>query len=179
VLVFDALRRPKPDVLAGALSVPVFVLAVFLAALLGQVLGPRERRTLRLLFTLEAALLAGCLALGLAVTDRDSTGALIAGILGVSAMAVQNATNRLLPALPATAVMTVNLSITMVDVAALLWTPGTKDQPRLRRTITALIGFAGGCALGALVFAFAGLWSLVGPMLLLAIVIVRVRPDSD
>ena len=182
VLVFDALRRPSPNILLGAISVPIFMLVAFLAALLGQTLGPQRPRTLRLLFALEAGLLAACLAAGIRLIhpgDQAAAGPLITGLLGVSAMAVQNATNRLLPALPSTAVMTSNVSQTAVDLARLLCAHEQRGEvtSRLQRTVAAVLAFAVGCAFGAGTFALAGFWSLAGPVLLLATVAASVRPD--
>jgi uncharacterized membrane protein YoaK (UPF0700 family) len=76
------------------LSVPVFILALALTRLLAAGLDAAGLATLRPLLLLQFLLLAGFLALAVAGgshPDPNATSAIGAGMLGVAAMAVQNA----------------------------------------------------------------------------------------
>lgn len=184
VLVAAALRRPGASLLLGALSVPVFIVVAWLAALLGQMLGPARLRTIRTLFAIEGVLLALCLAAGaIHPGGTGSTRALLLGMFAVAAMAVQNATNRLLlPRLPSTAVMTSNVSQLAVDLAALVRPAGATRQQavdRLAHTGPAVLAFAAGCGLGAAGYAVAAFWSLAVPFALVLVVAATARPDRS
>jgi uncharacterized membrane protein YoaK (UPF0700 family) len=100
--------------------------------------------------------------------DPSATGAVGAGMLGVAAMAVQNALVQLsLSGAPPTAVMTSNLTRVVLDVGEVL--VGREEaavaQARRRagRTWPAIVGFVAGAAVGAVCFAAAGLASLALP----------------
>jgi uncharacterized membrane protein YoaK (UPF0700 family) len=183
VLMFDALRRAGPGVVMGAIAVPVFIVVAWLAALLGELLGPKRRVTLVVLFALETVLLAACLVLGLGARNADKAelAPVLAGMLGVAAMAVQNATNRLLPSLPSTAVMTSNVSQMVVDLAIIV-RPGeerAKAAERLRRFVPAVLGFAAGCAGAAGAYAVIGVRALAVPVVLLAVTACFARPEKE
>lgn len=106
------------------LSVPVFILVLGLTRLLAAGLEAVGRAALRPLLLLQFLLLAGCLALGVASgprLDPKAANAILAGLLGVSAMAVQNALVQLaLPGAPPTAVMTSNITRFTLDVGEVL-----------------------------------------------------------
>jgi uncharacterized membrane protein YoaK (UPF0700 family) len=75
------------------LSVPVFMVALGVTGLLVSGLEFIELGSLRPLLVLQFLLLAGFLVLGVAAgprVDPNAPGAIVAGMLGVSAMAVQN-----------------------------------------------------------------------------------------
>jgi uncharacterized membrane protein YoaK (UPF0700 family) len=134
------------------LAVPVFVAALGLVVLLfGGIEG--KGRSRRALLVLHAALLAGCLGLGLRFgpfRNADSPVAVLAGMLAVAAMATQNALVKLaLVKSPSTAVMTTNTTQLIVDVAALVRraeAPDKLGETRLRARVTFLCmaGFVGG-----------------------------------
>ncbi|HXO02129.1 MAG TPA: DUF1275 family protein, partial [Stellaceae bacterium] len=96
--------------LAPMLSVPVFMAILGLTRLLAIGLEAIQLSTLRPLLLLQFLLIAGFLVLGVAAgpgIDPNSLDAVVAGMLGVAAMAVQNALVQIsLPGVPATAVMT-------------------------------------------------------------------------
>jgi uncharacterized membrane protein YoaK (UPF0700 family) len=76
------------------LSVPVFIVMVGLTRLLAGGLASVGLASLRPLLLLQFLLLAGFLVLCVAAgprIDPNATNAILAGMLGVSAMAVQNA----------------------------------------------------------------------------------------
>jgi uncharacterized membrane protein YoaK (UPF0700 family) len=118
-------------------------------------------------FILLAGLLLACIAAGPQM-DLNSPRAIIAGMLGVSAMAVQNAlVQTSLEGTPATAVMTTNVTRFMLDVAEMLLGRGNDGAARARRragrTWPAIVGFAAGCGLGAAAECRYALWSLALP----------------
>jgi uncharacterized membrane protein YoaK (UPF0700 family) len=160
------------------LSVPVFISVLGIVAVLFANKVTRGRR--RALLILQAALLAGFLGLGVELgpfTNPNSGAAVFAGMLGVGAMATQNALVRLdLRGFPSTAVLTTNTTQLTIDVAALLL--GKADPADLVRarhrawlTFPSVAGFLAGCAAGSLLEVHFGLWSLALPVVLAAMAI--------
>jgi len=159
---------------APMLSVPVFMVALGVTRLLAGALERIGRASLRPLLLLQFLLLAGFLVLCASAGPRVDPGApvaILAGMLGVSAMAVQNALVQIsLKGAPSTAVMTTNITRFMMDVGGVLLghEPADKAQARSRamRTWPAIVGFAVGCGLGAACEAAIGLRSLTLPTVL-------------
>ena len=163
------------------LSVPVFIAVLGLTRLLVAGLQAAGLRSLRPLLWLQFLLLTGflmlCVAAGSSVSP-DNLIMILAGMLGVSAMAVQNAMVLMsLKDSPSTAVMTTNITRFVMDVGEVLLRNDRDNvaeaSRRARHTFPAIIGFAVGAALGAWCFVLAGLWSLMLPttLALLALVI--------
>ena len=101
-------------------------------------------------------------------SDTNATLAIIAGMSGVAAMAVQNALVQIsLKNSPTTAVMTTNVTHFMLDLGEALVGGGAAKvaEPcdRAMRTLPVIVGFTIGCGLGAASEASAGLWSVVLP----------------
>jgi uncharacterized membrane protein YoaK (UPF0700 family) len=161
--------RPAP--LSPMLSVPVFMVVLALTRLLAGGLEAIGLATLRPLLLLQFVLLAGFLVLCVAAgprIDPNAATAIVAGMLGVSAMAVQNALVPIsLKGAPATAVMTSNVTRFTMDVVAVLLGRDPDDvakaRNRAKHTWPAIVGFAAGCGLGAVCEAALGLWSLALP----------------
>jgi uncharacterized membrane protein YoaK (UPF0700 family) len=156
---------------AVMLSVPVFVAALGLTRLLAGALESIGFASLRLLLLLQFLLLAGffvlCASAGPRI-DPNAAEAILAGMLGVSAMAVQNALVQIsLKGAPSTAVMTTNLTRFMMDVGDVMLgrkpADVAKARDRAMRTWPAIVGFAIGCGLGATCEAAIGLRSLALP----------------
>ena len=156
---------------APMLSVPVFVATLGLTRLLAGALERIGFASLRPLLLLQLLLLAGffvlCAFAGPHI-DPDATKAILAGMLGVSAMAVQNALVQIsLKGAPSTAVMTTNITRFMMDVGDVMLgrkpADVAKARDRAMRTLPAIVGFAVGCGLGATCEAAIGLWSLALP----------------
>src|ERR1700733_7519270 len=153
---------------APMLSVPVFMLALGLTRLLAGGLELIGRASLRPLLLLQFLLLAGFLVLCISAGPRIDPGApiaILAGMLGVSAMAVQNALVQIsLRGAPSTAVMTTNITRFMMDVGAVMLgrrpADVAKEADRANHTWPAIIGFAVGSGLGAAAEAAFDLWSL-------------------
>jgi uncharacterized membrane protein YoaK (UPF0700 family) len=157
------------------LSVPVFVTVLGIITMLFP--NKVTFGTRRALLILHAVLLAGFLGLGAGCgpfPNPDSAMAVCVGMLGVAAMAAQNALVKLeLPGLPSTAVMTTNTVQLTIDFAMLIRGKGDSEdlaraRSRTRLTIPAVGGFVAGCAAGGSLEIHFGLWALVLPVALAA-----------
>jgi uncharacterized membrane protein YoaK (UPF0700 family) len=173
--------------LSHLLAVPVFMLVLGLTRLLAALLERARIPSLLPLLLLELLLLIGFFILGL-VADPSINPNALAGMLGISAMAVQNALVRIsLTGAPSTAVMTTNVTVFTIDLGEILLAqdPGraTKACERARSTGSAIAGFIIGCALGATCQHIVGLRSLAFPIgvLLAAIALglAAARPRSS
>jgi uncharacterized membrane protein YoaK (UPF0700 family) len=162
------------------LAVPVFMAVMGLVTLASSAIIRAGWYPLRPLLLLETALLAGFLLLGVAFgrfADADSSIAIVAGMLGVSAMATQNVLGRLaLKGAPSTAVMTTNITQLTVDLVTLVHSRRDADElatarRRARVTFACVIGFVAGCAAGAALEVRFGLWALTLPVLLSALAV--------
>jgi uncharacterized membrane protein YoaK (UPF0700 family) len=157
--------------LAAILSVPMFVLVLGLTRLAAAGLEESRNCPLQPLLALELFLLLSFLAVWVAAGSRLDPAAptgVVAGMLGVAAMAVQNAFVRLLVGAPSTSVMTTDITVFMMDVGAMLFRRDPDEvaftRARARRTWPAIVGFTVGCSLGALLEAVIGPWSLALPI---------------
>lgn len=158
--------------IAQMLSVPIFIVILSLTVLLAHWLVPANRSSLRPLLLLQFLFLAGSLAICVVAgprIDPVAPNAIFAGMLVVSAMAVQNALVQIsLPGAPATAVMTSNVTRFAVDVGTLLRGADPIDTAKARsrvvRTLPVIIGFTLGCGLGAACVAAMGLRALGLPV---------------
>jgi uncharacterized membrane protein YoaK (UPF0700 family) len=172
--------------LSYMLSVPVFIVAL---ALTRYLVGALERLgvpSLRPLLLLQFLLLAGFMVLCTAASpiDPNAGTALYGGMLGVSAMAVQNAIVQVsITGAPSTAVMTTNTTRFAMDVGEVLMptdrAQASKAATRARRILPSIIAFVVGCGLGAGCEVVTGLWSLVLPTALAFVALVlafRTKP---
>jgi uncharacterized membrane protein YoaK (UPF0700 family) len=175
-----ALVLGTSGVVAKLVALPVFCIVVALARVLGESLGARHVLRLKLLLGLKLVLLFA--AAGLAVRlgpfpNGDAWPALLTGMTLVSAMAIQNAVQRVhLSAWPPSTLMTGNTTQAVLDVVDLL--RGTGDvvatRGRLSQMVANIAGFAIGCAAGALLFATVSMWCFaVPPLVGLAAVLLR------
>jgi uncharacterized membrane protein YoaK (UPF0700 family) len=147
------------------------MLVLFLTRLLASGLERSGVSTLRPLLLLQLTFLIAFLVLCVTAgpwRDADALLAIIAGMFGVAAMAVQNALVQIsLKNSPTTAVMTTNVTHFMLDLGeALAGGDAAKvavARNRAMHTLPVIVGFTIGCGLGAAGEAVAGLWSLVLP----------------
>jgi uncharacterized membrane protein YoaK (UPF0700 family) len=160
-----------PTIFSYVLSVPVFMLVLFLTRVLAGGLEQNGVSTLRPLLLLQlfflAAFLSVCLVAG-PWRDANATLAVSAGMFGVAAMAVQNALVQIsLTNTPTTAVMTTNVTHFMLDLGQALIGRDDAKVARARahamHTLPVIVGFTIGCVFGATFEAAAGLWSLTLP----------------
>jgi uncharacterized membrane protein YoaK (UPF0700 family) len=162
-------RRAVP--LAPILSVPVFVAVLGLTRLAAAGLEATRHGSLLALLALQFVLLVSFLALYVTAgsgVDPAAPVAIIAGMLGVAAMAVQNAVVQIsLAGAPATAVMTTDITTFMMDVGTMLFQRDPNGtacaRNRARSTWPAIVGFTVGCSVGAVLKTAIGPWSLALP----------------
>jgi uncharacterized membrane protein YoaK (UPF0700 family) len=166
--------------LAMLLAVPVFVVTVMATTLLVSRLRRDGHATLMSLLGLHLLLLVGFLAMSLAAGPHpspDARGAVVAGLIGVVAMGVQNALVQLMfTGSPPTAVMTGNVMRLAIDLVRWIGLDGAERGAPGRRAIPAtlppVLGFAAGAALGVSAEVHVGLWSIVLPVALATIALV-------
>jgi len=157
--------------LAVILSVPVFMVMLALTRLLVAGFEAIDLASLQPLLLLQFLLLTGFLVLCVAAgphLDPNAANAILASMLGVSAMAVQNALPQIsLTGAPSTAVMTTNVTRFMMDVGEVLLGRDpdevVKARSRAKNTWPPIVGFTVGCGVGAACEAAIGLWSLALP----------------
>jgi uncharacterized membrane protein YoaK (UPF0700 family) len=157
--------------LAVILSVPVFMVMLALTRLLVAGFEAIDLASLRPLLLLQFLFLTGFLVLCFAAgphIDPNAANAILAGMLGVSAMAVQNALPQIsLTGAPSTAVMTTNVTRFMIDLGEMLLgrdpNKVASARRRAKHTWPPIVGFTVGCGLGAACEAAVGLWSLALP----------------
>jgi uncharacterized membrane protein YoaK (UPF0700 family) len=152
------------------LALPEFILVVALARFVGWRLRARQAPVLRIMLGFEVVLLLVffLMAVGFGpFPDADAPIALLTGFVGVAAMALQNAVQRVhLANLPPTTIMTGNTTQLALDGVDLLL--GVDKRPQLRerfgRLLSGILTFALGCAACALLYWLAGFWSLLAPV---------------
>ena len=170
VLAAHILARGEAT-LALVISVPLFVIMLAATRVLAAGLDRSGIPSLGVLLFVQLALLCAFLGICVAAGSGVSASApsmILAGMLGVSAMAVQNALVRIsLVGAPSTAVLTTNITLLTTDIGEIILgqDPGliAKARQRARRTWPAVAGFLLGCALGAWCEAAIGLRALVLP----------------
>jgi uncharacterized membrane protein YoaK (UPF0700 family) len=153
------------------LSVPVFIAGLGVTRAFAGALEAMGIATLRPLLVLQFVLLTGFLLLSVTAgppIDPSAPNAIVAGMLGVLAMAVQNALVQIsLSGAPSTAVMTTNLTRFMMDLGEILLGRDsvglTTARTRAGHTLPAIVGFIVGVALGAASQTAFGLLALVLP----------------
>lgn len=165
-------------VIAKLLALPVFVIVVALVKLAVQAFDRAKRRPLRPLLIVQTLLLLVFMTLGLAaqpIVSADAPMAVLCGLFGVAALAIQNAAGRLVLVdhVPTT-IMTGNTTQIVIDVVELLTGEKHADsldakaaRMRLRKMIPALVAFAAGAILGGLAYHGAGFWCVLLPAVLL------------
>jgi uncharacterized membrane protein YoaK (UPF0700 family) len=156
------------------LALPEFILVVALARLVGDALRRADAPVLRVLLATEALLLLAFLALAIAFgpfDNPDRLPALAIAFVGVAAMAVQNALQRVhLGDQPPSTIMTGNTTQATLDGIDLILGHDqahlAQTRARFLRIVLSIVYFAAGCAAGAILFWYAGFWCLVLPVLL-------------
>jgi len=181
VLLAARIVANTPALISYILSVPVFMIVLLVAGVIARTKEQNGGSSLQPLLLLQLLALLAFLLLSITSgpwRSPDAAPAIIAGMCGVAAMAVQNALVQVgLKDAPSTAVMTTNLTRLMLDLSSVLVSRDTADvakaKTRVLHILPVVIGFCIGCALGAAGEAAVGLWSLMLPtaLTLLAFVI--------
>jgi uncharacterized membrane protein YoaK (UPF0700 family) len=167
-----ALVLGTSGVLAKLIALPLFCVVVALVRALGYVLVPHAVSQLRVLLGVMFALLTAAALLAVRLgpfPNGDVWPALLTGMTLVSAMAVQNASQRLhLGTMPPTTIMTGNTTQAMIDGVDLLRGLPAAHPARTRLALLAanMLGFAIGCAAAALLFVYLHMWCFAVPPLL-------------
>ncbi len=177
VTIGAALVHGSSGALTKLLALPVFCVVVVLARLLSYGLPGMGLPVMRTMLVIKTVLLlvGGALAIHFGpFADGDSAMAMLAGLVLVSAMAIQNAVHRLhLGSAPPTTLMTGTTTQVMVDLADLLRGGQAPDEAaatraRMRRMAAAVAWFAAGCAAAALIYARWDMWCFAVPPVLAA-----------
>lgn len=180
VVIGASLVEPRPGLVTKLLALPVFVVAVATTHLvmLARTKAGRPNPVFALL--LQAVLLAAFLAVGLAalpIIHGDQPLAMLAGLLGVTAMGVQNAASRVpFKDFTPTTVMTGNTTQLVMDVVDMMRGQGAEVSARFHKLWPIVLAFAIGAITGALGFgrvSFACLAVPIAVLVGLAIVLRR------
>jgi uncharacterized membrane protein YoaK (UPF0700 family) len=187
VVLATVLVSGAPLNLAQALAIPVYMLAVATVWLLTRATGMRGPRLIRFLLVIQFLLLAGVLTFSAATHASADPHGVVAGIaieIAVSAMACQFALVRLaLPGAPSTAVMTGNLTSTVLSLMDTMWSrhPVSEGGARKLRTfLPVVVGFFGGCvvSVSAAAVLWLGDWAWVLPTVLAGVAVSLVQTSS-
>jgi uncharacterized membrane protein YoaK (UPF0700 family) len=170
VTIGAALVFGTSGVVAKLLALPVFCMVIVVTRLVSFNL-PQLWPVLETMLTLKLFLLLVAAVLAIAMgpfTNGDGAPAITMGMTLVSAMAIQNAAQRIhLGAAPPTTLMTGTTTQIMIDIADMIrGVPGVAGdaiRSRLRRMCVAVASFASGAAAGALLFHAIGSWCFALP----------------
>ncbi|WP_028475717.1 YoaK family protein [Nevskia ramosa] len=179
VLIGASLVQPAhAGVLAKLLALPVFIAAVAMTTAFVRRRERRQRRSLTPVLWAQIVLLGGFLVVALLaapIIHADAPGAVIAGLLGVAAMGVQNAASRLIfTSLSPTTVMTGNVTQVVIDSVDLLRGSNADNRAvtkaRISKMWPPVLAFAVGAAAGAVLLMQIGIICLLLPMLAIVLV---------
>src|SRR6202051_465621 len=184
VTIGAALVFGTSGIVAKLLALPVLCMVIIVTRLVSFKLPPRWP-VLETMLTLKLLLLLVAAVLGIAMgpfANGDGAPAIIMGMTLVSAMAIQNAAQRIhLGAAPPTTLMTGTTTQMMIDIADMIrGLPGAgRDaiRSRLRRMCVTVASFAAGAAAGALLFNAIGSWCFALPPVVA--LLVRITPKSS
>jgi uncharacterized membrane protein YoaK (UPF0700 family) len=180
VLIGASLADNRPGIYGKLLAFPVFVLAVAATRLYLLRCERRQRDAVLPILSGQMMFLVLFLAAGVyasPIRDADAPLTILTGILGVTAMAIQNAASRtVFVGLAPTTVMTGNVTQVVMDLVEL--SVGADPAPvklRLHKMVVPVVGFAAGAIASGLGFAWVGFWCLVCPLVALLFVCVTYR----
>lgn len=177
-----ALVLGSTGVVAKLIALPLFCVVVALVRVLGYALAAHAAWQLRVLLGLKFVLLLAGAVLAVRLgpfPNGDVWPALVTGMTLVSAMAVQNAVQRLhLGAAPPTTIMTGNTTQAMIDVVDLLrgLPQSHPTRTRLANMAANILGFGLGCATAALSYVYLHMWCFAVPPVL-ALAAMALRPE--
>jgi uncharacterized membrane protein YoaK (UPF0700 family) len=187
VLIGASLAGDRPGLLGKLLAFPVFLLAVAATRAFELRCLRRGRDVQRPVLVVEMVFLALCLVAGVRATpivDPDALATLVPGLLGVVAMAVQNAASRTAFAGHGpTTVMTGNVTQIVIDLTDLaVGGAPAAARARLRAMAPPVLGFLAGAIAGAFGIVHLGFACLLLPLAALARVawmLRRARSSAD
>jgi uncharacterized membrane protein YoaK (UPF0700 family) len=172
---------------AKLLALPMFCAVIVLTRTLANRLATPDSPLLEIAVVAKIVLLSSAAALAIALgpfATGDGPAALATGLILVAAMAIQNAATRIhLPKAPPTTIMTGTSTQIMIDIADLATGKLTPEAravvlPRFRAMAVAVISFAVGCALAALVFTTFEMKVFLLPPVIAAVSLLRIARDA-
>lgn len=155
--------------IAKLLAIPVFIASIVAIQIADNRLADAGYRSIPILFGAQALLLAAFFLLAVTLGpfhDGDATGAVVTGLVGVIAMSIQNAVQRVhLAKDPPTTILTGTTTQFAVDLADSLAGRSTMASAEARRRFHALaraiLSFGAGALAAALAYRVVGLGCLV------------------
>ena len=167
--------------IAEVLAVPMFIVMVAVTRLFVLHYEKKGESPWRAMLLAQAVLLACFMIAGGMTTpheDPNDVRPVVAGLLGVAAMAVQNAGSRLIMSNHGpTTMMTGNTAQAVIDFVDIL-RAHPEDNPqarkRFRLLVPAIVAFLAGALLGALAYITFSFWCLLIPIVALLAVAVTV-----
>jgi len=185
VVIAALLVRGGPPNVNQILAVPVFILAVACVWLIAEALDRRGAALVRPLLLVQFLLLTCVLIFSVAHDSAAHPNGFmpsIAGMIAVSAMACQFSLLRLaVPGAPSTAVMTGNLTKTVLSLLdTLSQRPVVEDaRDQLRKTLQLMVPFFCGCLAGAAALSWLGGWAWSLPVLLAGMALTLVPAGGE
>jgi uncharacterized membrane protein YoaK (UPF0700 family) len=173
-----ALVLGTSGIVAKLLALPVFCAVIVITRVISFSLPALGLPVLRSMLSVQLSLLI--LGAVLAIyygpfAEGDSLFAIVTGMVLVSAMAIQNAAQRIhMGSTPPATIMTGTTTQVMIDIGELLHTRAISPEAkaalwaRLNKMLLAVGMFALGCAAGALLYAQIHTWCFVIPPFLVA-----------
>jgi uncharacterized membrane protein YoaK (UPF0700 family) len=184
ILIGASIVQSQPGIFSKLLAFPVFIttVAVARAYLVGA--ERRHRDVTRVLLFTQALFLTMFLALGLAaspVKEPDALLVILAGMAGVTAMAIQNvASHTVFAAYAPSTVMTGNVTRVVMDlVDVTLGGEREAAKSRLRKMVPPVCAFAIAAIGASFGFVWTGFWCLLVPIVAVTYMVVRYRPTSS
>jgi uncharacterized membrane protein YoaK (UPF0700 family) len=183
VLIGAGIADSHEGILGKLLALPVFVLAVAATRLFILAREARGRNSVPGLIIAQALFLVLFLLAGIAATPidhGDQPVAILAGMLGVTAMAIQNTGSRtVFASLSPTTVMTGNVTQVVIDLVDLAGQRTQQARGRLAKMLPAVVAFAVGAIAGALGYKLFGFWCLLAPILAVSALLIQVLPHAQ
>ena len=180
VMIGGLLTTHADGLIPKLLAIPVFVMCVALCRLVVLYYQRRGQQCWRLLFCTQMLFLLLFMLIGLAalpITDPDAPIAILAGMMGVAAMSIQNAQARLInPGQVPTTIMTGNITQAVIDMVDILSRDVTHRDTALKRLKIigpAIFAFMAGVVTGAYAFLYISFYALLVPLVLLAGLVVH------
>lgn len=184
VLMGAMLVHPMQGGLLKLLAFPAFLLGVAAARIIVLNYEARRQSSMHTLFVIQTLLLSGFMVAGLMapfpLTSDTEPAAILAGMLGASAMAVQSAGGRMtLTGSVNTTFMTGNVTLMIIDITDIVYSRNAElkaqARTRLRQLLPAVAAFFAGALAAALGYLTCGYWSLGLPILLLLLILLAGR----
>jgi uncharacterized membrane protein YoaK (UPF0700 family) len=179
VLIGAAIADPHQGLIGKLLALPVFVAVVAATHLFVLHRQRRSRAAVGPVLVGQIVFLTLFLLAGVAASpfaSADAPLAIAAGMLGVAAMAIQNAASRtVFASLSPTTVMTGNVTQIVIDLVDLVGNRAAAEgtRARLGKMGAAVAAFAVGALGAGLGYVAAGFWCLAVPILAVLVVLVR------